>query len=502
MLSVSKYYFIFFLMLNYCFTAFTQSLPQPVARYMFNEKKVNDEISNAQVYLHSAVFTRDRFNNEASAIFLAGNQYSYINLGNSPNLKFQTGSISLWVNIETRIYAGRGHTINPVIVAKNQQKENFYEAYCIYYSPQTDRLYGTCTKDSSIQVTVFSEQTIKLSNWHHMVLSFNDDSLKFYMDGKLQGVMQKHFTSVYSASDSVLIGYTGNSKNNERFTQATFDDIEYFNVMLNDNQVKELYEAPNPNKNKILLTWLLWILGFFVLCIIVYMIVRQRIRRHILREEKRFADENLILETELRVNRALMNPHFVFNSLNALQNFILKNENERANYYLVKFSKLIRKILEVNMTDIITLETEIELLNRYLEIEDLRFEEDIKHEILLENEIIPTMISIPIMMLQPFVENAIWHGLLKKEGEKKLVIRFSVYEAIYLQCVIEDNGIGRNTELTDVFQKKSLATGFVIQRLELLNKLHHIQCSLRIEDLPEGSGTRVTILLPILNRLN
>jgi len=334
-----------------------------------------------------------------------------------------------------------------------------------------------------------------------LVLTFTNDSLKFYVDAKLHGALPKKFENVYLSSDSVLIGSTGN-KINERYLQAAIDDVEFYDIMLSDTQVKELYEAPNPNKNKIILNWILTSLLLLLLSTSIFFFVRYRIRLHLKREEKRFQQENLILETELRVNRALMNPHFVFNSLNALQNFILKNENERANNYLVKFSKLIRKILEVNMTDVISLEAEIELLNRYLEIEDLRFEEDIKHAIEVDPSIIPSIISIPIMMLQPFVENAIWHGLLKKTGEKQLKISFKVEAAIYLKCIIDDNGIGRKQENQDVFEKKSLATGFVLQRLEILNKLHHINCSLNIVDKPNNQGTTVTILLPILNRLN
>ena len=204
------------------------------------------------------------------------------------------------------------------------------------------------------------------------------------------------------------------------------------------------------------------------------------------------------METELRVNRALMNPHFVFNSLNALQNFILKNENDRANNYLVKFSKLMRKILENNMSDMITLDAEIDLLLKYLEIEDLRFEENIIHTITVEQGVQASVINIPVMMLQPFIENAIWHGLLQKTGEKKLDISFSMSGTSCLQCRIEDNGIGRTKTEYYNPEKKSLGISFIKQRLRLFNKMHSLDCRLTIDDKPNQSGTIVTVILPIL----
>ena len=102
------------------------------------------------------------------------------------------------------------------------------------------------------------------------------------------------------------------------------------------------------------------------------------------------------------------------------------------------------------------------------------------------------------MMLQPFVENAIWHGLLKKEGEKLLRISFSVVKDSYVLCIIEDNGPGRKKNDDVDLEKSSLATGFIEQRLNLLNRIHRLNCSLTIEDKPDGGGTVVKILLPIL----
>jgi LytS/YehU family sensor histidine kinase len=150
------------------------------------------------------------------------------------------------------------------------------------------------------------------------------------------------------------------------------------------------------------------------------------------------------------------------------------------------------------MADTLSLEMEIELINRYLEIEELRFKDRIKYEVIIE-DVIPSTVTIPIMMVQPFVENAIWHGLRDKEGEKTIAISFSLFEISYIKCVIEDNGTGRKIKLNHP-EKKSLATGFIRHRLALLNKIHNLSCDLTIIDKPNGTGTIIILLMPILNK--
>jgi len=203
-----------------------------------------------------------------------------------------------------------------------------------------------------------------------------------------------------------------------------------------------------------------------------------------------------LAEYEQKALHLQMNPHFVFNSLNTLQSFILKQDYKDANSYLVKFSKLIRLILENNVSGEIPLDHEIDMLQRYLELENLRFRGNISYRISIDDDISPATIKIPVMMIQPFVENAIWHGLLNKEGVKLLIISFSLQQGQYLLCIIDDNGVGRNKEKTED-SKKSLATVFIEQRLMLLNKMYKQEGYLRITDKEEG-GTRIELRLPII----
>lgn len=470
----------------------------PVAKFTFNNKADYDEVSGRKVKLRGANYTSDRFGNKHNAIYLYGNSGSYINLGNYKALKQRKASISIWVKLEGEIWSGRGREMNSIIITKNAEGDDFYEAYDIVYFLDTKKITAVCAKDSTNQIAIHSIDRFRLFKWHHLVMTYDDNSLAFYIDGALEKKLVKNFTTKFLETDSVMVGVTANKKNN-RFCDGSFDDIEFYDRVLTDEEVYELYNAPNPYRNGIILNWVLVGLGFAAVVALIIMYIRYRIRIALKREKERMALANTALENELRVHRALMNPHFIFNSLNGLQNFILTNATEAANDYLVKFSKLIRKILESNMSDTITVELEIELLERYLEIEDMRFEENIMHTITVDPLIVVSTTIIPIMMLQPFVENAIWHGLLNKEGDKEIKISFTLYDKKYIQCIIEDNGIGRKPSGDESLEKKSLATLFIRQRLELLNKIHNLHCSLAIEDKPGRQGTIVRIILPVLN---
>jgi hypothetical protein len=381
-------------------------------------------------------------------------------------------------------------------MTKNSDRDDFYEAYTLYYLVGSGRLSCLTSRDSLREIGLFSKDELLKNRWHHLVMAFDNEHLVWYIDGKLENSTPKNFELAYNEADSVLLGSTG-SKKNERYLCGVVDDVEFYDKVLTGEEVLDLYHAPNPNKSKIVLNWLLMGLGGIGLLVGLYYYVQYRTRINVMKERQQMELTNKMLETDLRVNRALMNPHFIFNSLNSLQNFILKNENDQANYYLVKFSKLMRNMLDYNSSGIISLEAEIDTLTRYVELENLRFEKGINYAIHLDPLISPSAIHIPVMLIQPFVENAIWHGLLKKDGNKELNISFSLKPPLYIECIVEDNGVGRqktNYEMTD---KRSRATDFIMQRLSLINKISNLECSLAIEDKPGNSGTIVKIIIPI-----
>lgn len=236
----------------------------------------------------------------------------------------------------------------------------------------------------------------------------------------------------------------------------------------------------------------------------IYLFNRYKINqiKERLKLKTKFSQE--IAELEMKALRAQMNPHFIFNSLNSIQNYILKNDAEKASQYLTKFSKLIRLILDHSNQNFITLSSEIELLTLYIEMEDMRFEKHFDSKISVDGNINAEQILIPSMLIQPSVENAIWHGLLHKSEKGFLKIVFKKIDEKLLEVTIEDNGVGRKKaeELRSKtsLKKKSYGTQITKSRIKTLNKTSELQTSFEIIDLQDeqenAAGTRVLITIP------
>jgi hypothetical protein len=196
-------------------------------------------------------------------------------------------------------------------------------------------------------------------------------------------------------------------------------------------------------------------------------------------------------ELEMQALRAQMNPHFIFNCLSSINRFILINKTEEASDYLTKFSRLIRMALHNSEKSFITLESELEALRLYLDLERLRFKNAFDYSITYINTIDLSAVFIPPLLIQPFAENAIWHGLMHKEGTGSLDITLNIEEKI-LTCIVEDDGIGRSkaTRLKSKSAEKNKAMGIHIttERLALLNREHR-QPSFNVEDLVDSDGT-------------
>ncbi|MDP2387570.1 MAG: histidine kinase [Bacteroidota bacterium] len=243
------------------------------------------------------------------------------------------------------------------------------------------------------------------------------------------------------------------------------------------------------------------LIGFVLVSYITYFLHSKKVERILLRSKIKTRLYNL----EIKAMKAQMNPHFIFNSLNSIQQFILANENENAYRYLSKFSKLVRKLLESNENASLSIDSEVEILNKYLEIESLRFKDSFSYHINMDPSIDRNK-KIPHMMIQPFVENAIWHGLLSKQGERILKLSFNLVSNNCIECIIDDNGIGINkskerpkSELKD----KSLALEFIKERLQLFSTTMGKNFTVKIEDKSDGNGnetgTKVTITLPFID---
>lgn len=214
--------------------------------------------------------------------------------------------------------------------------------------------------------------------------------------------------------------------------------------------------------------------------------------------------ENELKTSQLTAIKAQINPHFLYNALNSIQELILLKDIKGASRYLSKFSLLMRQVLEGSGHTSLALEAEVELIRLYLELEKLRFGDEVAYELTLPAGEEWRELQVPSMIIQPFVENAIKHGLLHKtDGQKRLSIRFEVGSNVL--CTIEDNGIGRKhsaeIKARRGVQVKSFATSATQKRLEILNQVHQNKIGLEIEDLYENGvarGTRVKLYIPIL----
>lgn len=207
--------------------------------------------------------------------------------------------------------------------------------------------------------------------------------------------------------------------------------------------------------------------------------------------------EKEAFQTKLGALRAQINPHFIFNSLSSIQHLISSGQREAALTYLTKFSKFVRQVLENSIDVHVTLEKEVELLKVYLDLESLRFDHTFSYQIDFPEDSNLSYQEVPMLIVQPFVENAIKHGLMPKEsGERKVWIRF-FDRADHLLCEVEDNGIGRKASAAAKGTIHRPSRGMVLteERLKMINGVEN-QAQILIEDLHEG--TKISIKLPKL----
>jgi sensor histidine kinase YesM len=215
--------------------------------------------------------------------------------------------------------------------------------------------------------------------------------------------------------------------------------------------------------------------------------------------------EKKLVELELHALRSQMNPHFVHNSLNAIQYYIQTNNIDQSENYLTRFSKLVRQFFEYSRKQLITIEEEIELITNYLALEKLRFEEKLSYEIICE-ETVAIEATIPSMILQPIVENAVNHGVFHKKSPGKVSIRFSQLSDDSYCVVVKDDGIGvkKSKQLSKKIIKNqdSHSSQVLDERLKLLEQIDnwHVEYTIKDRsDLGDQQGTIVTLIFKLPN---
>ncbi len=217
------------------------------------------------------------------------------------------------------------------------------------------------------------------------------------------------------------------------------------------------------------------------------------------------AFEYKIAETEMIALRAQMNPHFIFNCLNSIKLYTLENDSQTASEYLTKFSQLIRLVLENSMSEKVTLQKELETLKLYIELEAMRFKDKVQYKINVVPHIDQQYVEIPPLLLQPYVENAIWHGLMHKPEGGNISIDISQPEEYLLHIEICDDGIGREMakkhKSKSATRQKSFGLKMTAERLDAINHIYQTKTEVKIVDLvdTEGNawGTKVIIEIPL-----
>lgn len=215
--------------------------------------------------------------------------------------------------------------------------------------------------------------------------------------------------------------------------------------------------------------------------------------------------EKQINELKLTSLLSQMNPHFIFNALNSIKLYIINNEAKLAARYLNKFSKLIRRILEASNTKEVSLQEELETMDLYMTIENIRFSNEIDFHINVQQNLNLETIKVPPLVLQPFLENALWHGLSSKKEDKKILLMIQIIDKKYLEIKIEDNGIGREAS-AKIKSEKSInrkSIGIELTKERLSNFVKSLKNNYKIEytDLYNSkhkpSGTSVLITIPL-----
>jgi len=247
------------------------------------------------------------------------------------------------------------------------------------------------------------------------------------------------------------------------------------------------------------LTWWFILLEVVAGALLIYLFFKYRIKQLTKKSEL----EKRMIELELKALRSQMNPHFIFNTLNSIQHYIVDNDFRSTNKYLTKFAKLIRTVLNLSEKNVITIQEEVDMLKLYMDLERMRFEKAFDYELEIGEEVDLDYDEIPSMLIQPYIENAIWHGLMNKKEKGLIKIGINLKEN-YLCCRVLDNGIGRKKaaeiKAKRNIKRKSVGMTITKERLELIN---NNDVSVDIVDLEDEKGnalgTQVDIKIPYKN---
>jgi ligand-binding sensor domain-containing protein len=331
-----------------------------------------------------------------------------------------------------------------------------------------------------------------------LVLKHNENSLKFSFDVLTFKSEEQKILYRLNGKTSLL---DGNTLTLSHLTPGKYN-LEVFAIN-NDKRAGSISETIN-----FVIEKPYWRTAWFLLSVVFLagimagLFTLRIVKRIKKKEEEKTRISKLIAEYQMSALRAQMNPHFIFNCINSIQSYILTNKPEKAYDYLSKFSKLIRLVLNYADENLIRLEQELQIVELYMELEQQRFDNKFAYTIHVGETINTAEAKVPAMILQPYIENAIWHGLMNLEkGQKGLLSIHIDLEDENLKILVEDNGVGRE-RAAQLSPSRHIpkATSINSRRSEILGLISEKKGSITIEDIRGNGnlvlGTRVTILIP------
>lgn len=379
----------------------------------------------------------------------------------------------------------------------NEKAKKHYLAALKYQQPEYQKIlaetnpYKTAFQKASQLMDISYGLSKSFYGLHKM------DSAYFYQERYIQYKDQVNNINTISRLNMKLENYK-KALENEKKTGM-------LNLLKKDNQLKqEKLKQETMVKNSLALGIIvLLLLGFSVIRMMSLKRRNERLKFDTALQIEKQGQTDLqkqSIELEMQALRAQMNPHFIFNCLSSINRIIMKKDSQSASDYLTRFSRLMRMVLINSKRSMIPLEDELQMLRLYLDMERLRFKDSFNYSIIFTNTIDEGAVFVPPLLLQPFCENAIWHGLMQKDGHGHLNIELSMQNKV-LQCVISDDGIGReaaeNLKSKSAGKQKSLGLQITAQRLALLNQNKNIETFYSIEDIRDGNnkiaGTRVNL---------
>tara|TARA_B100000809_G_scaffold266929_1_gene333162 strand:+ start:4543 stop:6690 length:2148 start_codon:yes stop_codon:yes gene_type:complete len=361
-------------------------------------------------------------------------------------------------------------------------------------------------KTDSLAPSVFIN-TIKINGKDTSLLSFytlnyNENNLEINISGVFEGKSELQYKYILEGKEDNW-NYTTNT--NIYYTTLKPGSYVFKVFAMNDSGIWSktpaivTFNLAAPFYTSF---WFIFSIIFLLLAItfaIIFIVSRKSEKQKALFEE----EKRKVLISELHALRSQMNPHFIFNTLSSIQSFITKNDSKDAVRYLSKFSKLMRATLENTKKQRIPIKDEIESLQLYMDLEKLRLNNKFDYSIDIDETLDAQFEEIPPLLIQPYVENAIWHGISHKTSNGFIKLKLRLESENILKCTIEDDGVGREKTMNmkkDQLKKKSLGMSITKERLEIINSLKNSKLNINIIDLTKNeapAGTKIELFIPL-----